>query len=254
MPGFDSDGVNINYVDEGQGPPIVLVHGFAGSIESNWRAPGIIGALVRSGRRVVALDCRGHGQSGKPHDPDAYSGTKMPDDVVALMDHLGIAKADLMGYSMGGGIATSLMLSHPSRFGAVVIGGAGYFSGGGGERPGRFNPIAEALEAPDASTLTDPMARGLRAFAERGGNDLLALAAIQRSSRAGAGSAGLGTVSNPVLVLVGSGDPVLPSAQQLAGVIPGAKLMVIPGDHLAAVRGPAYAASVVEFLASASPI
>ncbi|MBE7519041.1 MAG: alpha/beta fold hydrolase [Thermoflexaceae bacterium] len=254
MPGFDSDGVTIHFVDEGQGPPIVLVHGFAGSIESNWRAPGIIDALVGSGRRVIALDCRGHGQSGKPHDPEAYSGAKMPGDVIALMDHLQIAKTDLMGYSMGGGIATTLMLSHPSRFNAVIIGGAGYFGGGGGERAARFNPIAEALEARDPGQLTDPMARGLRAFAERNGNDLLALAAIQRSNRTGAGSAGLAHVTNPVLVLAGSGDPVMPSAQQLAATVPGAQLMIVPGDHLSVVRGPAYSSAVVEFLSLASPV
>ncbi len=255
MPHFDSDGVSIHYTVEGEGPPIVLVHGFAASFEGNWRAPGIITALVRAGRKVIALDCRGHGQSGKPHDPEAYSGMKMPGDVIALMDHLGVAKADLMGYSMGGGIATSLMLAHPGRFGAVIIGGAGYFSGGGeGQRAARFNLIAEALEAPDRASVADPAGRAFRAFAERSGNDLLALAAIQRSSRSGPASDGLAAVANPALVLVGNGDPVLASAQQLAAAVPGSRLAVIPGDHLSVFQGPAYAAAVLDFLALASPV
>lgn len=255
MPNFDSGGVSINYTVEGEGPPIVLVHGFASNFESNWRATGVINALVGAGRKVIALDCRGHGKSGTPHDPEAYSGTKMPGDVIALMDHLGVAKADLMGYSMGGGIATSLMLAHPERFGAVIIGGAGYVAGSGNtERAARFNLIADALEAADASQVTDPGARGFRAFAQRNGNDLLALAALQRSNRRGEDSAKLGSVKNPLLVLVGRDDPVAASAQQLAASVPGARLVMAPGDHLSVFTGPAYARAVVEFLAEVSPV
>ncbi|MGE5597160.1 MAG: alpha/beta fold hydrolase, partial [Hyphomicrobiales bacterium] len=115
MPTIESGGLTINYIDEGQGQPIVLVHGFASSLQGNWRATGVVDALVNDGRRVVALDCRGHGRSDKPHDPEAYGGTKMADDVVNLADHLGIEKPDLMGYSMGGGIAASLLARFPQR-------------------------------------------------------------------------------------------------------------------------------------------
>src|SRR3990172_7413846 len=125
MPAFDSGGVTINYVVEGSGATIVLVHGFASSLEGNWRAPGIIDALVGAGRRVVALDCRGHGESGKPHDPVPYDDTKMADDVIALMDHLGIGVADLMGYSMGGFLSASLLVRHPERFRSVILSGVG---------------------------------------------------------------------------------------------------------------------------------
>ena len=116
MPTFESSGAKIHYIDEGAGPPILLVHGFASNIEGNWRATGIIAALTGAGRRVIALDCRGHGESDKPHDPKAYGVNVMANDAIALLDHLGITKTDLMGYSMGGYIATSLLLEHPERF------------------------------------------------------------------------------------------------------------------------------------------
>src|SRR5437773_12345851 len=125
MPFFDSSGVQINYITEGEGPPIVLVHGFASSLQGNWRATGVIGALTNAGRRVVALDCRGHGHSEKPHDPAAYEGTSMSDDVIALMDHLQIQQADLIGYSMGGFIAASLLTRQPERFHTVILSGVG---------------------------------------------------------------------------------------------------------------------------------
>jgi pimeloyl-ACP methyl ester carboxylesterase len=96
MPSFDSSGVRIHYVAEGNGPPVVLVHGLTSSIDRNWRLPGIIDALLGAGRRVVALDCRGHGESEKPHEASAYGGTAIGDDIVALMDHLGIDVADLV--------------------------------------------------------------------------------------------------------------------------------------------------------------
>jgi pimeloyl-ACP methyl ester carboxylesterase len=116
MASFDSSGVEISYVVEGRGPPIVLVHGFASNLQGNWRATGVIEGLMNAGRQAVALDCRGHGRSAKPHDPQAYKGTAMADDVIALMDHLGLAQADLMGYSMGALIASSLLVRKPERF------------------------------------------------------------------------------------------------------------------------------------------
>src|SRR5437016_4213727 len=110
MPTLDVSGVAINYIVEGNGSPVVLIHGFASSLQGNWRGPGIVDALTRSSHRVIALDCRGHGQSGKPHDPAAYNGTAMADDVIALIDHLGVTQTDLIGYSMGGFLAASLLV------------------------------------------------------------------------------------------------------------------------------------------------
>jgi pimeloyl-ACP methyl ester carboxylesterase len=248
MPTLDSAGVRIHYVAEGSGPPVVLVHGFASSVRGNWRAPGIIDALVAAGRRVVALDCRGHGESARPHDPEAYGGGHMADDVVAVMDAAGIERADLMGYSMGGFISASLLVDRPGRFDRVILSGVGdaLVTGGRGRRGGEA--IATALEAGTRSGITDARARAFRAFAEQNGNDMAALAAIQRSTRPFDG-AKLAGVRNPVMVLIGEGDALVGSADALAAAIPGAKLVKVPGDHLTAVLKPEFRQAVLSFLA-----
>jgi pimeloyl-ACP methyl ester carboxylesterase len=254
MPTFDSSGVAINYVDEGSGPAIVLVHGFASSLQGNWRATGIIDALLGAGRRVVALDCRGHGESGKPHNPEAYGGSAMGDDVIALMDHLGIAEADLMGYSMGGSISSSLLVHHPERFRGVILSGVGDALILGGNSRGRSEAIAGALEAEDRGASANASARAFRVFAERNGNDLTALAALQRSSRGGSDARKLAEASCPVMVLIGEGDTLVGPADQLAATIPGATLVKVPGDHITAVGQPAFGQAVLNFLARYSPV
>jgi pimeloyl-ACP methyl ester carboxylesterase len=251
MPTFDSGGVDINYVVEGEGRPIVLVHGFASSLHGNWRQPGVVDALVADKRRVIALDCRGHGRSGKPHEPEAYGGTKMADDVIALMDHLGVEQADLMGYSMGGFISLSLLLRHPERFRAVILGGiGGRVLAGNVRREG----LAESMEAKDASEVTDATAKAFRVFAERSGNDLEALAAMQRSGRMAPDMSGVGQVQSPVLIVVGDGDTLAESADKLAAAIPGAKHVVVPGDHLTVFGKPDYTKAVLDFLAETAPV
>ena len=169
METFDSGGVSINYVDEGAGPDLVLVHGFASSLQGNWRGPGIFDAFVKSGRRVVALDCRGHGESGKPHDPEAYADNAMAKDVIALMDHLRITKADLMGYSMGGIISATLMTAYPERFRSVILLGVGDAIVTGGIPRERAAAIARAMESEDGGAGENETARGFRIFAERAG-------------------------------------------------------------------------------------
>ncbi len=254
MPTFDSAGVPINYVVEGSGPDIVLVHGFASSLEGNWRRPGIFDALVKSGRRVVALDCRGHGQSGKPHDPQAYADNAMAKDVLALMDHLGIETADLMGYSMGGIISATLLTTRPERFRSVILAGIGDAIATGGPPRERGEAIARAMESDDGGKSENETARGFRIFAERSGNDLGALAAMQKTPRRHSyDPAAFGRVTLPVLVLIGEGDTLAGPADKLAAAIPGAKFVKVPGDHLTAV-GRKLAEAAVEFLAEVSPV
>lgn len=255
MATFDSSGVEIHYVEEGDGPPVVLVHGFASYLEQNWRATGVIDALIGAGRRVIALDCRGHGKSGKPHEPAAYEGTKMPDDVPALMDHLGIEKADLMGYSMGGFIAASLLTRSQERFKSAILGGVGDGVLGGGLPRERASAIAEAMEAPDAQSVPNADARAFRMFAEANGNDLLALAAMQRTeSRRWFDPAELANVRIPVMVLVGVDDVLVRPADRLAAAIPGARLVDVPGDHLMAPGKPEFRQAVLDFLRQQSPV
>ena len=148
MPFFDSDGLKIHYEDRGSGDPAVLVHGFASNAKNNWGVTGWLDLLARD-HRVVALDCRGHGQSDKPHERAAYTATSMEDDVIALIDHAGIGRALLMGYSMGGRIAMGLLVRYPERFRAVVLGGIGQVVAV--NNPARRASIVEGLLAREAS-------------------------------------------------------------------------------------------------------
>jgi len=174
MPTFHSDGVSISYEDRGDGSAVVLVHGFASSAEHNWGITGWLDLLART-HRVIAPDCRGHGKSDKPHAREAYGGTSMEEDVIRLMDHVGIERAALMGYSMGGRISLGLLARHPERFRALVLGGFGL--SGEINDPQRRRMIVEALLADDASSIQGTPHQ-FRQFAEANGNDLKALAGM----------------------------------------------------------------------------
>jgi pimeloyl-ACP methyl ester carboxylesterase len=246
MPHFIHDGVEIAYLDEGEGEPIVLVHGFASNKEVNWAGPGWVTTLTRAGRRVIALDNRGHGQSTKLYDPAAYHSAMMAEDVRALIDHLGLPRADVMGYSMGARITACLALSHPDHVRSAVLGGLGIRLVEGIGLP---DTIATALEAPSLAAVTDPIAYMFRAFAEQTKSDLRALAACLRGSRQTLSRAEVGRIEVPVLVAVGSADPIAGSPDELAALIPGARALVIPGrDHMLAVGDRAFKSAVLEFL------
>ena len=244
MPSFDSDGVRIHYTDDGAGPPVVLVHGLTSSAERNWRRPGVIDALVAAGRRVIAIDCRGHGESDRPHDPAAYAGTRMGDDVVALVDHLGIEMADLVGYSMGGMIATSLLARRPERFRRVIIAGVGDWVLRAGDGALR------GVQAPRRGGRARAAVGGwlMRGIARRMGNDPEALEAIARAPRQPLDASKLARVSNPVLLLVGRSDRGAGTPTRLAAAIPGARIEKVPGSHITAVIDPAFRRAIVEFL------
>jgi pimeloyl-ACP methyl ester carboxylesterase len=247
MPRFTHDDVEIAFLDEGEGEPIVLVHGFASNKAVNWVYPGWVTTLTRAGRRVIALDNRGHGDSTKLYDPAAYHSAVMAEDVRALLDHLGLPRADVMGYSMGARNTAFLALAHPGRVRAAVFGGLGMGLVEGGGLP---ETIAAALEAPTLADVADPRGHMFRAFAEQTHSDLRALAACIRGSRQTLTRAEIGRIAVPVLVAVGSSDQIAGPADQLAALIPGARALVIPGrDHMLAVGDRVFKAGVVEFLA-----
>jgi pimeloyl-ACP methyl ester carboxylesterase len=247
MPSFSHDGVEIAFLDEGEGEPIVLVHGFASNKEVNWVAPGWIATLTGAGRRAIALDNRGHGASTKLYDPAAYHSGLMADDVRALLDHLDLTRADVMGYSMGARITAYLALAHPARVRSAVLGGLGIRLVDGVGLP---EELAQGLEAPNLAAVTDPTARTFRSFAEQTKSDLRALAACLRGSRQTLSRAEVERIAVPLLVAVGSKDAIAGSPQELAALIPGARALTIPNrDHMLAVGDKAFKAGVLEFLA-----
>jgi pimeloyl-ACP methyl ester carboxylesterase len=250
MQRFQHDGIEIAFLDEGEGEPIVLVHGFASTAQVNWVHPGWIATLTRAGRRAIALDNRGHGASSKPYDAAAYHSARMAEDIRALLDHLDLARADMMGYSMGARIAAFVAYTHPARVRRAVFGGLGIHLVDGVGLP---ESIAEALEAPSLADVSDSVGRTFRAFAEQTRSDLKALAACIRGSRQTLTRAQVAAIRAPVLVAVGTEDLVAGSAHELAALLPSGQAFDIPRrDHMLAVGDRAFKAEVLRFLAQQS--
>jgi pimeloyl-ACP methyl ester carboxylesterase len=246
MPTFHNGAVEIAYLDEGQGEPIVLVHGFASNRQVNWVQPGWVSVLTRAGRRVIALDNRGHGQSTKLYRDADYHTDLMAGDVAALIAHLKLSRADVMGYSLGARICAVLAVRHPQAVRSVILGGAGIRLV---HTAGLRDEIADALEAPSIDAVTDPMGRTFRLFAEQTKSDLKALAACLRGSRQALTREELAAIRVPALVAVGTRDDIAGSGPELAKLIPHGLALDIPGrDHMLAVGDRVYKTGVIEFL------
>lgn len=255
MPVFSSNGVEIAYLDApatGDSTdklPVLLIHGFASNLGTNWVSTSWVRTLTEAGHRVAAFDNRGHGNSAKLYDLADYGAPLMAEDGRRLLDHLAIPRAHLLGYSMGARIAAFLLLAHPDRVASATFGGLGVNMVRG--MASRGDTIAQALEAPSIDDVTDPGGRVFRVFAEQTKSDLHALAACMRSARAPITADAIAQVKRPVLVAVGTEDPIAGSASELAALIPGAQYFDIVGrEHMKAVGDPTFKAAVVKFLVS----
>jgi pimeloyl-ACP methyl ester carboxylesterase len=247
MQKFNSAGVEIAFSDQGQGAPVLLIHGFASNARVNWLATGWSKTLLEAGYRVVTIDNRGHGESEKLYDPQQYSASIMADDAGRLLDHLNIGMASVMGYSMGARISAFLTLQRPEKISRVVFAGLA-------ERmvlgvPGAES-IADGLMAESLRAIADPGARAFRLFAEQTKSDLRALSACMRSSRVKLKPEALASITCPVLVVAGALDEIAGPVQPLVDLIPNAKGVTLPNrNHMNAVGDSGYKKAVLAFLA-----
>jgi pimeloyl-ACP methyl ester carboxylesterase len=235
---FDSDGVRIRYLDVGAGVPVVLIHGFTGDIERSWIGTGVLDGL-KDGYRVIAFDLRGHGHSGKPHEPRAYDEIGL--DALRLLDHLRIEKAHMVGYSLGGIIVLKLLTTHPQRFLSAVVGGAAYRRARSNDADAATEAAAREIEAGVYRALivstapTDEPPPGEEAIRARSreiaaSSDVLAHAALMRARRALLVSdAEMAAVQVPTLAVVGALDPALPRVQAMRKRWPLVEVEVVPG-------------------------
>lgn len=253
MPFFHSNGLKIHYLDQGRGAPVLMIHGFGSSTEEIWVRTGMVERLARRWR-VVAYDARGHGRSDKPHDPAKYGLANMRADAVGLLDYLKIARARMVGYSMGGRITLEVLMRDPERLCAVVLGG--YGEGGQIAVPGQRHRIAAALLAEDPAVIEDVLARRFRRGAERNGKDLRALAAcIGAEETTDAESVldheKLGCAPQPVLIATGDKDAIAGDPRPLAEWFRDARVALLEGaDHVTLPADPRFHQAVEDFLAA----
>lgn len=248
---FSHDGFDLAFLDRqpasGSGDPVLMIHGFASSHYVNWVSPGWFKTLNDAGYRAIALDNRGHGASTKSYTEADYTPAKMASDAAALLDHLGIGRAHVMGYSMGSRISAFLALSDPDKVATLVFGGLGI---GMVDGVGDWDPIAAALLAADPSATTDPRGRSFRAFADQTKSDRQALAACIVASRELLTESDVSRIAQPTLVAVGTRDDIAGSPEELAALMPKALAFDIEGrDHMLAVGDRTFKKRVLEFYA-----
>jgi pimeloyl-ACP methyl ester carboxylesterase len=244
---FDAGGVRLRYVEQGAGEPVVLVHGFTNTADI-WSANGITQDLARN-YRVIAFDMRGHGKSDKPHDAARY-GREMGLDIVRLLDHLGIQRAHIVGYSMGGHVVSQLLTLRPERFlSATLVAGSGRFGWDAVQAREAEQDASEMehecisrslmarLAPPGVALPPDDSLKVISAGCRRS-QDPLALAAVTRSRADHAMTpAAAAAVTVPTLAIVGTDDPMKAGLDALVRLRPSVRLVVVEGATHAGARG-----------------
>ena len=239
------DGAALSYRIEGQGPPVVMLHGFLANSRFNWIEPGIAQAITGAGFQAIMLDLRGHGHSAAPEDPAAYPPDVLARDGEALIAHLALSDYDLVGYSLGARTAVRMLVrgARPRR---CVLGGMGLGGiAGSQERVAYFRDAIENGERaknPQAAKIIHAMIERARLKPQA----MLNVLASQISTPVEA----LHALETPTLVISGQDDNDNGSAEELAAALGKARAMRVPGNHLSAVQAPELATAIVDFLRS----
>jgi pimeloyl-ACP methyl ester carboxylesterase len=257
MPFIENAGVPIHYEIEGNGPPLVLQHGVTDSLQT-WYERGYVDAL-KCANRLILIDARGHGKSGKPHDPAAYATELMVGDVTSVLDHVGVATARYFGYSMGALIGFGIARDTPERAQAFILGGASpqspiaggsaYMGPGGDALLKAFHSGAKTVVSMYGECLTPELESRLLA------NDMEALIAWRRQRMASPGFEGiLSSIRAPTLLYAGSSDPTHAQVQACAAHIRGATFVSLPDlGHIEAMcRSDLVLPHVLRFMADIS--
>ncbi|AKT37847.1 alpha/beta fold hydrolase [Chondromyces crocatus] len=236
-----SDGVTLHYVEyPGPGSPVMLLHGFLGSAQGNWIAPGI-SAAIAARHRVVLLDQRGHGESDKPEDASAY-GERMLTDVIELLDHLDIPRAHLGGYSMGGAMTLGLMRLSPERFITATVGAMGLE-----ETEESFRTAAEAMDPQG----TDPDEEKILEMAGAGEppDPLVVEAIVKGHGTWWPPAVELRAIAFPVLSIIGEFDEPYSTTSRLRRELPNLKTVIVPGrTHLTTIIDPMLRDGIASFV------
>jgi len=252
---FVRDGYSLHYETHGEGRPVVLLHGITVSFAGNFGAWGWVEALGARGFQVIGLDFRGHGASDKPHDPAAYGTEALAGDVLALLDHLGVARTSLVGYSLGSKIALHLLHAAAERIGpsVLVATGDGLIGHPPFDSAHVLPQIAAAVSRPEFPADLPSHAATYWTFATNVGGDRQAALAAARASYPVCDVADLTRVDVPVLVVSGERDPVLGRGPRLAAAFPKGRYVEIAGaDHFQLAAHKAVRSAAAEFLQEAS--
>jgi len=236
---FDSGGVPIYFKVIGQGPPVLLLHGFGARFDEAMIPPPIRAALV--GYQLIGMDVRGFGRSGKPDEPSAY-GIEVTRDVIRLLDHLNVPEATLLGISMGGIIALKTAALHPERVNAIILGAQGWAS------PEDLETMA-ASGAEVAKTATADLPDELRGVVERTGRPAFT-GFVQAYPALYVTPEEIDRLDMPILAVLGSEDERVKRAEALRARRPETSVIVVPGlDHVGLLVDASFGSAISAFLA-----
>jgi len=223
----------------------MLVHGWGGSFESTWQRNGFTALLEDGGKRVIGVDLLGHGSAPKPHDPNAYA-----DLTERIVDALPPEPIAAIGFSLGALTLLRTAIRHPERFDRLVLAGIGrnVFERDHSGATAIAEGLRALIDGADPASL-DQTARLFAQYAQQPGNDIEALLAVmERPAGFEIDTAGLESVTCPVLVVVGENDFVHPG-DELAAAFPDGRLITLPRtDHFATTESFGFFDAALEFV------